>query len=259
MGQDHPMAVELYAYTCGYITLPSAFLLTKTRGWLTVPVPAYLVVHSKGRVLFDSGMNTITQTDPVAYLGVEGAKANQVAFKPGEEIGARLRAMAIDPASITHVVNSHLHYDHCGGNAQLPNADVVVQADEWSHAVAQPDDDVAYHRTDFDTGQRVRRIAGEHDIFGDGTVTCVPTPGHTPGHQSLRVKTPRGDFVLCGDACYLRQSLEQMHLPGILHDREKALNSLRWFQKMQDEHHRLMFGHDPEFWTGVPQAPARLA
>jgi N-acyl homoserine lactone hydrolase len=101
MGQDHPMAVELYAYTCGYITLPSAFLLTKTRGWLTVPVPAYLIVHPKGKVLFDSGMHTITQTDPVSYLGAEGAKANVIAFKPGEEIAARLTATATPRRSRT--------------------------------------------------------------------------------------------------------------------------------------------------------------
>jgi len=258
MGQDRPMAVSLYAYTCGYITLPSAFLLTKTRGWLTVPVPAYLIVHPKGKVLFDSGLHTITQTDPVAYMGEDGAKANKIAFNPGEEIAARLEAMAIDPASVTHLVNSHLHYDHAGGNEQIPNADVLIQTDEWSHAMAQPDNDVAYHKTDFDTGQRVRRLTGEHDIFGDGTVTCVPTPGHTPGHQSLRVKAERGEFILCGDACYLRHSLENLHLPGIIHDAEKALKSLHWFQEMQAKNHRLMFGHDPEFWKEIPQGPHRL-
>lgn len=253
------MAVSLYAYTCGYITLPSAFLLTKTRGWLTVPVPAYLIVHPRGKVLFDSGMHTITQTDPVGYLGEDGAKSNVIAFKPGEEIAARLAATSIDPASITHVVNSHLHYDHAGGNVQIPNADVIVQASEWSHAMAQPANDVAYHKGDFDTGQRVKHVHGEHDVFGDGAVTCVPTPGHTPGHQSLRVKTERGEFVLCGDACYLRRSLEDLHLPGIVHDREHAMKSLHWFRDMQARGHRLMFGHDPDFWTGIPQAPERLA
>jgi N-acyl homoserine lactone hydrolase len=252
------MTVELYAYTCGHLTIPSAFLLTKTRGWLTVPIPAYLIVHPKGRVLFDSGMNLLGQSDPVAYLGAEGAKANVIDFKPGEEIAARLRAMAVAPEQVTHVINSHLHYDHAGGNAQLPNADIVVQSAEWSHAMSCPDHDVAYRKGDFDTGQRLSRVAGEHDLFGDGTVTCVPTPGHTPGHQSLRVKAEKGEFVLCGDACYLRQSLEQLHLPGIVADREAALNALHWFRDMQARGYRLMFGHDPEFWKTIPQGPARL-
>ena len=251
------MTVELYAYTCGHITLPSAFLLTKTRGWLTVPVPAYLIVHPKGKVLFDSGMNVLGQSDPVAYIGAEGATSNVIDFKRGEEIAARLRAMSIAPEGVTHVVNSHLHYDHCGGNAQLPNADVVVQEAEWAFGMSV-ENNYGYQKNDFDTGQRVKRVSGEFDLFGDGAVTCVPTPGHTAGHQSLRVKAERGEFVLCGDACYLRQSVEQLHLPGIVHDRDAALKALHWFADMQKRGHRLMFGHDPEHWAQIPQGPERL-
>ncbi len=62
------------------------------------------------------------------------------------------------------LVNSHLHYDHSGGNAQLPNAEVIVQRREWEHACSRPDDDAGYRRVDFDTGQNVRLIAGEHDV-----------------------------------------------------------------------------------------------
>ena len=252
------MTVKLYAFTCGHITLPSAFLLTKTRGWLTVPVPAYLIVHPKGSVLFDTGMSMAAQADATAYLGADGAKSNVIDFKPGEEVAARLKAISFEPDHITHVVNSHLHYDHAGGNAQTPNATVIVQAAEWSHAMSCPDHDVAYHKTDFDTGQRVSRVSGEHDLFGDGAVTCIPTNGHTPGHQSLRVKAEKGEFVLCGDACYLRQSLEQLHLPGIIHDREAAMKAFHWFADMQTKGYRLMFGHDPEFWKTIPQGPERL-
>jgi glyoxylase-like metal-dependent hydrolase (beta-lactamase superfamily II) len=256
--QGGEMTVELYAMTCGHITLPSAFLLTKTRGWLTVPVPAYLIVHPKGKVLFDSGMNTLGQTDPVAYLGAEGAKSNVIDFKPGEEIATRLRALNVAPEDITHVVNSHLHYDHCGGNAQLPNADIVVQEKEWAWGCSCPHDNYGYQKGDFDTGQRVKRVQGEHDLFGDGTIVCVPTHGHTPGHQSLRVKAGRGEFVLCGDACYLRRSLDDLHLPGVVADRDAALRALHWFRDMQAQGHRIMYGHDPDFWCDIPQGPERL-
>jgi glyoxylase-like metal-dependent hydrolase (beta-lactamase superfamily II) len=252
------MPVELYAVTCGYITIPSAFLLSKTRGWLTVPVPAYVILHPKGRVVFDSGMHLRTQTDPLGYFGKEGFKANKPSFSPGEEISARLAALQIAPEEITHLINSHLHYDHAGGNAQLPNAEIVLQRREWDHAMAMPDDDVAYHKTDFDTGQHVYKLSGEHDLFGDGTVVCLPTYGHTPGHQSLRVKTAAGEFVLCGDACYLKQSLDNLHLPGIIADKEAALAVFQRFREMQSRGARIMFGHDPEFWRDVPQAPARL-
>ena len=253
------MTVELYAVTCGHLTIPSAFLLSKTKGWITVPVPAYVMVHPKGRVVFDSGMNLRTQTDALGYFGEEGLKYNQPIFEPGEEIAARLTALSIAAEDVTHLVNSHLHYDHAGGNAQLPNAEILLQHREWDHAMALPDNDIAYHKGDFDTGQRVRKLAGEHDLFGDGSIVCVPTYGHTPGHQSLRVQTARGEFVLCGDACYLKQSLDNLHLPGVIADKEAALAVLHRFREMQARGAHIMFGHDPDFWRTVPQAPVRLA
>jgi N-acyl homoserine lactone hydrolase len=252
------MSVELYAYTCGFLTIPHGFLLEKAQGWITVPIPSYLIVHPKGKALFDSGLNLRTQTDPASYIGPEGMKYNTFHFHPGEEVSARLRAMSIAPETIDYIVNSHLHYDHSGGNAQMPNADVVVQRREWRHALALPDDDPGYRKVDFDTGQRIEEIEGEHDLFGDGSVVCLPTYGHTPGHQSLRVVTPSGEFVLCGDACYLRQSLAELHPPGVIADREATLAVLRRFREMQARGARIMFGHDPEFWKTVPQGPEPL-
>ena len=252
------MTVELYAYTCGFLTIPHGFLLEQVDGWITVPIPSYLIVHATGTALFDSGLNVRTQTDPEPYIGPVGMTFNTFHFQPGEEISARLRAMAIAPEEVTYIINSHLHYDHSGGNAQIPNAEVVIQRPEWEHAMALPDDDPGYRKVDFNTGQRVRRILGEHDVFGDGSVVCFPTYGHTPGHQSLRVRTASGEFILCGDACYLRQSLERLHLPGVIADREATLNVLKRFREMQARGARIMFGHDPEFWKTVPQGPQRL-
>src|SRR5262245_57880353 len=119
------MSVALYAYTCGFLTIPHGFLLEGEHGWIIVPIPSYLIVHPKGRVLFDSGLNIQTQTDPERYIGPVGVKFTTFHFHSGEEIAARLTAMELAPEAITHVVNSHLHYDHSGGNAQLPNADIV--------------------------------------------------------------------------------------------------------------------------------------
>jgi glyoxylase-like metal-dependent hydrolase (beta-lactamase superfamily II) len=250
---------ELYAFTCGQLTIPHGFLIQGAKGKITVPVPSYLIVHARGRVLFDSGLHVEIQRDARAHMGERGVLGTTFHFSAGEEVGARLASAACAPEAITHVVNSHLHYDHCGGNAQLPNADVLVQRREWEHARALPDDDPAYRRREFDTGQRARLLDGEHDLFGDGTVVCFPSYGHTPGHQSLRVRTARGEFVLCGDACYLRESLEKLALPGVIFDRDAALASLQRFRALAATGAHVMFGHDPEFWRSVAQAPARLA
>ena len=63
---------------------------------------------------------------------------------------------------------------------------------------------------DFDLGHKLRLIDGEHDVFGDGSVICLPTYGHTPGHQSLRVRLGSGEIVLAADACYFCQTLREL-------------------------------------------------
>ncbi|MBL8554677.1 MAG: N-acyl homoserine lactonase family protein [Phenylobacterium sp.] len=252
------MSVQLHAFTCGWLTIPRAFMLDGEDGLIKVPVPSYLITHPKGRVLFDTGLHAETLEDPAAYVGEMLARYHTFDFTPGQEIAARLAAFGVDPAGIDIVINSHLHFDHCGGNAQLPNADVLIQRRELEHARAV-ESTRGYLVSDWDTGQRVRAVEGEHDVFGDGTVVCLPTYGHTPGHQSLRVRTETGgEFVLCGDACYLRDSLEKLRLPGVIADKEAALAVFRRLREMQSRGVTIMYGHDPDFWTTVPQAPVRL-
>ena len=252
------MAVELYAFTCGYVTVPAGWLLAGAKGQMTVPVCAYLVIHPKGRVLFDTGLHVATQTDQVGYIGAAFHAYEQCHFQAGEEISERLRQMQIDPRSIDYVVNSHLHFDHCGGNGLLPNAAIVSQRREFDYANSG-EGGPGYIKNDWDTGQSFKLIEGEHDLFGDGAVVILPTHGHTPGHQSLRVRTERGgEFVLCGDACYLKDNLDQLRLPGIVADRGATLAVLERFREMQQRGSTIVFGHDPEQWKSIPQGPARL-
>ncbi|MFP6748178.1 MAG: MBL fold metallo-hydrolase [Alphaproteobacteria bacterium] len=114
-----------------------------------------------------------------------------------------------------YLVNFHLHFDHAGGNHQVKNAQLVIQHREW-HAGHDADLMAAngYVAADYDHGHDLKLVEGEHDLFGDGSVVCVPTNGHTPGHQSLQVRLAGGDVLLTGDACYLRQTLENLHLPA---------------------------------------------
>lgn len=249
------MAVRLYAMTCGWITMSLGSMLEGEKGRITVPIPSYLIDHPKGKVLFDSGMHLDSQRDVEGYLGAM-ARSFALQFGPGEEVSARLTLLDLDPREIRFVVNSHLHFDHAGGNAQLPDARLVVQRPEWE-AAHEPDliERIGYLPKDYDTGQDVLQVAGEHDLFGDGTVVCVPTYGHTPGHQSLRVRLEAGEVVLTGDACYLRRTLENLHLPRILHDREEMIASLKTLRALEARGARIFYGHDPEFWRDIPQAP----
>jgi glyoxylase-like metal-dependent hydrolase (beta-lactamase superfamily II) len=252
------MAAKLYAFTCGHVTVPAGWLLAGATGQMTVPVCSYLVVHPKGSAIFDTGLHVATQTDQVEYLGAKFHAYQQCHFELGEEIAERLKAMQIAPESINYVINSHLHFDHCGGNAQLANADVVVQRQEYEHACSGAGGP-GYIENDWATGQSFKLIDGEHDLFGDGSVVILPTRGHTPGHQSLRVQTELGgEFVLCGDACYLRDNLDSLRMPGVLVDADATLEVLKRFQAMQARGATLVFGHDPEQWKQLPKGPERL-
>jgi len=79
------------------------------------------------------------------------------------------------------------------------------------------------------------------------------------GHQSLRLKFGSDHVVLTGDACYLRRTLDTMHLPTAMYNREQMLESLKRLRAMRDEGMMIVTGHDPELWQSIPQAPAPLA
>jgi len=248
--------MRLYAFTCGWLTGDLSGFLAGEEGRLRVPVPCYLIDHPRGKVLFDSGLHPDTQTDPHSRLGV-AARFFDVEFAPGEEVGARLTALGIDATDITYLVSSHLHFDHTGGNATIPNARLVVQRREWE---AGQDDEMVrtnfYDPKDYRTGHDLLLVDGEHDLFGDGSVVCVPTFGHTPGHQSLRVRLTAGEVLLAADACYLKRTLDELHPPSVAHDTMELLASLRRLQQWSSTGTRIFYGHDPEFWATVPQAPA---
>ncbi len=254
------MSVGLYALTCGHLTGKLGRLMEGGEGEARLPIPAYLIEHPKGTALFDTGMHPDCQHDPVARLGERLTGLFRFDYAPGEQISARLEAVGRDPARIDLVVNSHLHFDHVGGNALIPNATVIVQRREWA---AGMDSELAarhgYNRRDFDLGHKLLQVEGEHDLFGDGSVLCLPTHGHTPGHQSLRVRLASGDVVLAADACYFCRTLRERRLPKYVHDRTEMLASLERLAQLESRGARIFFGHDDTFWRTVPQAPAPIA
>ena len=244
--------MKLHALTCGWLDGPMGNFLAGEHGRLRVPVPCFLIEHPQGAVVFDSGLHPQTQTDPAGRLGVV-SRVFGVEFAAGEEVAARLAALGVDAARVRYLINSHLHFDHTGGNAQIPNARLVVQRREWE--AGHDADQIArqfYFPHDYEHGHDTLLVDGEHDLFGDGRIVCLPTHGHTPGHQSLRVRLDSGDVVLTGDACYLRRTLEALHLPSVVDDAEAMRAALRTLRALRDAGARLIFGHDPEDWATVP-------
>jgi glyoxylase-like metal-dependent hydrolase (beta-lactamase superfamily II) len=251
--------MRLLAMTCGWLTGPLGNFLAGEHGRIRVPVPSFVIDHPKGLVLFDSGLHPACRSDAAERLG-PAAAIFSVDYGPNEDVASRLTTCEMRCDRIRYLINSHLHFDHTGGNALIPNAQLVVQRREWD---AGHDDELRqrnfYDPRDYDTGHDVLCIDGEHDLFGDGRIVCLPTHGHTPGHQSLRVRLDSGDVVLTADACYLRRTLEELHLPHVVFDRERMLESLHTLRRLQAGGARIVYGHDPEFWATVPQAPFTVA
>jgi N-acyl homoserine lactone hydrolase len=121
------MAFKVYALTCGHLEGEFGRLMEGGEGRIRLPIPAYLIEHPKGTALFDTGMHPDCQHDPASRVGARIAGLFAFDYRPGEEIAARLTELGRDPARIDLIINSHFHFDHCGGNAQIPNATMIVQ------------------------------------------------------------------------------------------------------------------------------------
>jgi N-acyl homoserine lactone hydrolase len=258
--------LRVYVLCGGLLELDLALMLpdhTPGSRW-TVPIPAFLVVHARGRLLFDTGVHPAAITDPVGRLGESRASRFGMRSRPGDDVVSQLALLGLRPGDVTHVANSHFHFDHCGGNEFFPRSAFLVQRRELE--AARDPRILAEKRytpspQDFDHPLDYRPVDGEHDVFGDGNVVLIPTYGHTPGHQSLRVRTDTGaDLVLAADACYTRENMDRDLLPGVLWNAGEMARSLAVLRDLRDRQGAtVIFGHDPAQWKELPHAPASLA
>lgn len=250
----------MHALCCGRLRMDrSLFFPDEPAGIeLTVPVPSFLVIHPKGRLLFDTGVDCLAATDAEASLGKRLARMFRMAGGADELLPNQLAALGLRPDDITHVVNSHLHFDHCGCNALFPQATFLVQKAELD-AAREPGSQA--HARSWDHPLDYRAVDGEHDVFGDGSVVLLPTPGHTPGHQSMRVVTaPQRAFVATADACYTQAHLERELLPGAVWDPAQMLDSMRRLARLGERSDtQLVFGHDAAQWERLPQGRTALS
>jgi N-acyl homoserine lactone hydrolase len=238
----------------GWMSNDAALMVPGETGPMRYPIPGYAVVHEQGTVLFDTGLHESLMTSSESL----GALARMFApeLTPEDLAESRLAEAGIDPASVTHVVNSHLHFDHCGRNGPFADAVTLVQAPEWE--AAQHPTKYAYVGVPLDEigGGDLRLVEGEVDLFGDGTVVLVPTPGHTVGHQSLLVRAgpePDADSaLLVGDACYVRRMLAARLTPRFAVDVPGQLASYGILERYEADGARLIFSHDVDEWDTVP-------
>jgi glyoxylase-like metal-dependent hydrolase (beta-lactamase superfamily II) len=210
---------------------------------IEVPVPSWLVRHPRGDVVFDVGLHPDLTAGSSALPGGL-AKLFDPRLAADGTIAHRLAEHDVDPLGTLTVVVSHCHFDHVGGLCEVPNARLVVQAAEWAFALRG--DSGGYLTATYDLGHDVVAVDGEHDVFGDGSVVCVPTPGHTCGHQSLRVVTADGPTILTADACYFAHTLDDGVLPPFGFDLDEQRASLDLLRRERDRGTTIVPGHDAD-------------
>ena len=165
----------------------------------------------------------------------------------------RSLAEQIDLATLTMVVLTHLHFDHAGGLGQIPaSVPVVVQRAEWEAGR----DRAAIERNFYipsdyaGTESELVLVDGDHDLLGDGSIELLSTPGHTPGHQSLRL----GDLVLGADVAYFAAGLDDHRFPAFADDYEAQASSAERLRGLRDDGLTVQPGHDPEVLRPGPVA-----
>jgi glyoxylase-like metal-dependent hydrolase (beta-lactamase superfamily II) len=191
-----PPPVKLYIFDCGTLKSGNPDVLT-ARGVTTtdMSVTAYLIVHPRGTLLWDTG---VIPDELVQPGGTTEARATVHKTLQGQ-----LAEIGYKPSGITYLALSHNHYDHSANANAFAGSTWLVQKAE--RAVMFPDTpppapNTAAPRFSALKASKTMLLDGDYDVFGDGTVVIVATPGHTPGHQSLFVKLSKtGSVVLSGD------------------------------------------------------------
>lgn len=255
--------IRLYVFTSGSLGgFPKAALQMGGKGNLDwVPVSFYVLTHPKGNVIFDTGNNDKTITDPDGWWGPL-AKAFGLKMTKEDAMAAQLAKIGLKTDDIKYVVAGHMHLDHGGNISQFPHATLVVQNDEMK-AAWWPDVgySIYYIPGDFaDTKKmNVMRLDGDIDLFGDGVFKLYRAPGHTPGTQFALVHLPKtGNVILTSDVVYLKESLDKNLLPpipgtwnpGVMYQSYALLRHVRDSANAQ-----VFYGHDPEVFKATKHAP----
>ncbi len=212
--------------TDGYFTLDKSFLVFgKYQGTkYKAALKPLLVQTEKEKILVDTGIGDL----PPRYR-----KYHDVIRRKNQELRYSLKKEGLAPNDVTLVVNTHLHFDHCGNNRLFPNAKFLSQIDEIRYAYF-PDRfmRVSYLRDFFDIEGDFLPVRGRYSVGEE--VEVVPTPGHTIGHQSVIVKWKGRNIVYTGDAAPLPENIEKRNITGMVYDTARASESIDLLRKIEN-------------------------
>ncbi len=211
------------------------------------PVPAYVIETVDERVLIDTGLNPAAAADPADFYG--RPEAGMFELEVEQDITEQL-----DVGTLTKVVLTHLHFDHVGALSLLPaSIPIVIQRSEWEGGqdAATIARNFFFPRDYAIDGREITLVDGDHDLLGDGSIELLRTPGHTPGHQSVRV----GERLILGaDVAHFAFTLDDRRFPSFADDFAAQDRSASRLCELRDAGATVVPGHDPDVLAPGPVA-----
>jgi N-acyl homoserine lactone hydrolase len=218
-----------------------------------IPIPAYLVQTGDGKnILIDTGMHKVHIDDPeYTFRGLEIGSVLLPAMRPEDYLVRRLADLNLAVSDITHVINTHLHFDHAGNNALFKHAPIYVQRGHYE--VAQ--DNPVFPNEYWNLPElHYELLDGEQELFPG--IHLILTPGHAPYHQSVLLKLPEsGNILLCSDAIYCQDNLDHDAWGGQADPETAKVSAARLCTIAKEQHALMIYGHDPAQWRQLRHAP----
>jgi N-acyl homoserine lactone hydrolase len=250
--------LRLYVLDCGSIEVLDVSVYHPGIGkgeHKTLADSCYLIVHPNGSLLWDAGL-----PDGLVHTPEGKTVYNTFTMRVTRTLVAQLQEIGHGPETVGYLGVSHMHADHIGNVGLFPHATLLIQKEEYAAAFGPDAGKFGFDPALYPSlrSNPVKMLAGDHDVFGDGTVIIKRTPGHTPGHQALYVKLPKtGNILLSGDLVHFTDNWLHKRVPGFNFDKERSLKTMQEVEGFLKENQAtLWIQHDLEQNAGIQHAPA---
>jgi N-acyl homoserine lactone hydrolase len=211
-------------------------------------------------VLWDTGVPESALHNPQGWSTLP----KLIVYHLDRSVTDQLAEIGLKPDNIGRVAISHTHGDHIGNVSLFPNSTIVMQRAEynWIHSPDGPNDNVnqlmALARQLLGTPKGLQLIDGDTDVFGDGSVFLLATPGHTPGHQSMMVHLKKSGFiVLSGDVAHMEENFEKDIVPSLNTNKAESIASMERVRQLLGTYKAALFiNHDKSQTDKLKLLPA---
>ncbi len=248
--------VSLTVFDCGTVQINELGLFgDRLAGrMMEVANPCYYIEHPrKGGLIWDTGLS-----DLLVGLPPQPLLGGAIEVSVENTFLDQMTNAGIDPSRVRRMAISHLHFDHTGNMRYFPQAQWLIQKPEFELAFSEGAVAAGFNPADYDflSRHQAKLLRGHHDVFGDGSVIILSTPGHSIGHQVLLVKLKEtGPVILSGDLYHFQENRDNYELPGI-NEKKSSVRSFAFIDQVLDvTGAELWLQHDPELFQSLQLAP----